>query len=201
MAMAYIALQGHTQAGPAPSGAKRRGRRQSAISAMRRTDEHRLHPSSYLHLSSIVCEPRGSPGGCSRGVLRGHPRCATRSTVAPRQGLLDDCFKQNPQVGKQEEPVPGVHNSQWVASPGERSVKDPRSWPDRRRPVHRPGNHRHAPRRNENATTPLARIPHRPGERATLLGERCGNGACRQAVHPIPRGLRRKPSHTHDWPT
>ena len=56
--------------------------------------------------------------------------------IAQRHGirtmviLLDDCFKQNPQVGKQEEPIPGVHNSQWVASPGERRVKDPRSWAD-----------------------------------------------------------------------
>jgi len=61
--------------------------------------------------------------------------------IAQRHGirtmviLLDDCFKQNPQVGRQEDPIPGVHNSQWVASPGERSVKDPRSWPDLERYV------------------------------------------------------------------
>jgi endo-1,4-beta-mannosidase len=42
--------------------------------------------------------------------------------------LLDDCFKQDPKVGKQLPPEPGVHNSQWVASPGAGMVKDPRSW-------------------------------------------------------------------------
>jgi hypothetical protein len=44
--------------------------------------------------------------------------------------LFDDCFKQNPKVGPQEAPVPGVHNSQWVASPGEATVKDRRAWGD-----------------------------------------------------------------------
>jgi hypothetical protein len=54
--------------------------------------------------------------------------------IADRQGiktvvvLLDDCFKQDPHAGKQDDPIPGVHNSQWVASPGERMVKDRHTW-------------------------------------------------------------------------
>lgn len=44
--------------------------------------------------------------------------------------LLDDCFKQDPKLGKQLEPEPGVHNSQWVASPGQRIVKDAAAWGD-----------------------------------------------------------------------
>lgn len=43
--------------------------------------------------------------------------------------LFDDCFKPEPRVGKQEEPVPGVHNSQWVRSPGVRRAGDASCWP------------------------------------------------------------------------
>jgi hypothetical protein len=43
--------------------------------------------------------------------------------------LFDDCFKPEPRVGKQEEPEPGVHNSQWVKSPGDKRVKDRAGWP------------------------------------------------------------------------
>jgi hypothetical protein len=56
--------------------------------------------------------------------------------IADRHGiktlviLLDDCFKQNPHVGKQDDPIPGVHNSQWVASPGKRMVQDAGRWGD-----------------------------------------------------------------------
>jgi len=42
--------------------------------------------------------------------------------------LFDDCFKPEPAVGKQEEPVPGVHNSQWVMSPGMKRLGDPAAW-------------------------------------------------------------------------
>jgi len=34
--------------------------------------------------------------------------------------LLDDCFLPEPKLGTQPEPVPGVHNSQWTSSPGEK---------------------------------------------------------------------------------
>lgn len=32
--------------------------------------------------------------------------------------LFDDCWKGNWQIGTQPDPIPGVHNSQWVQSPG-----------------------------------------------------------------------------------
>ena len=42
--------------------------------------------------------------------------------------LFDDCFIQDPVVGKQPGPIPGVHNSRWTASPGsKRKQKD--NWP------------------------------------------------------------------------
>jgi hypothetical protein len=45
--------------------------------------------------------------------------------------LFDDCAfaGKDPYLGKQEDPVPGVHNSGWVPSPGRRRVIDRRYWP------------------------------------------------------------------------
>jgi len=37
---------------------------------------------------------------------------------------------REPYLGKQDEPVPGVHNSGWVPSPGLKRVVDHRVWPD-----------------------------------------------------------------------
>ena len=55
--------------------------------------------------------------------------------IADRHGisvvviLFDDCFKPEPRVGKQDDPEPGVHNSQWVQSPGVRRRGDRAAWP------------------------------------------------------------------------
>lgn len=42
--------------------------------------------------------------------------------------LFDDCWNQEPKLGTQEPPIPGVHNSRWVASPGRSRVLDKSSW-------------------------------------------------------------------------
>jgi hypothetical protein len=42
--------------------------------------------------------------------------------------LFDDCWNQQPQLGKQPQPKPGVHNSGWVQSPGSECVVDPDTW-------------------------------------------------------------------------
>jgi endo-1,4-beta-mannosidase len=42
--------------------------------------------------------------------------------------LFDDCFIPEPVRGKQDEPIPGVHNSRWTASPGV-SMKVQGKWP------------------------------------------------------------------------
>jgi len=55
-------------------------------------------------------------------------------SVADRHGigamiiLLDDCFKQDPQPGPQASPIAGMHNSQWVASPGSVMTGEPATW-------------------------------------------------------------------------
>ena len=43
--------------------------------------------------------------------------------------IFDDCWNANPNPGKQPAPVPGVHNSGWLQSPGSAAVNDPRQWP------------------------------------------------------------------------
>jgi len=45
--------------------------------------------------------------------------------------LFDDCAfaGREPYLGKQENPIPGVHNSGWVPSPGPQRVTEKRYWP------------------------------------------------------------------------
>ena len=42
--------------------------------------------------------------------------------------LFDDCWNDDPQLGKQPAPKPGIHNSGWVQSPGSKLVTDSSSW-------------------------------------------------------------------------
>ncbi len=46
--------------------------------------------------------------------------------------LFDDCAfaGKQPYLGKQDDPVPGVHNSAWTPSPGHQRVVDKAAWPD-----------------------------------------------------------------------
>jgi hypothetical protein len=43
--------------------------------------------------------------------------------------LFDECWNDTPKLGKQPEPIPGVHNSQWVRCPGQPMVLNKTSWP------------------------------------------------------------------------
>jgi hypothetical protein len=43
--------------------------------------------------------------------------------------LFDSCWDPEPQLGKQRDPRPGVHNSGWVQSPGAAALKDPAQLP------------------------------------------------------------------------
>ena len=42
--------------------------------------------------------------------------------------LLDDCWNDNPKIGKQLAPAPGVHNSGWLQCPGIGTVADSNAW-------------------------------------------------------------------------
>jgi hypothetical protein len=58
-------------------------------------------------------------------------------SIAARQGIsvmpvfFDDCAfaGREPYLGQQDEPLPGIHNSGWTASPGRSRVLDEASWP------------------------------------------------------------------------
>jgi hypothetical protein len=42
--------------------------------------------------------------------------------------LFDDCWHDNPKLGVQPDPRPGVHNSGWVKGPGTKLLKDQSEW-------------------------------------------------------------------------
>ena len=43
--------------------------------------------------------------------------------------LFDDCWHSGPLLGPQPPPVPGVHNSRWLQSPGCEAIDDAAGWP------------------------------------------------------------------------
>jgi len=50
---------------------------------------------------------------------------ADRHHIKPMFVLFDSCWDPNPKLGLQHPPVPGVHNSGWVQSPGAAALADP----------------------------------------------------------------------------
>lgn len=53
---------------------------------------------------------------------------AKKHKIRPLFCIFDDCWNTNPQIGKQPEPTPGVHNSGWVQSPSSAIVTEPKEW-------------------------------------------------------------------------
>jgi cellulase (glycosyl hydrolase family 5) len=53
-------------------------------------------------------------------------RVADKHGIKPTLVLFDSVWDPNPQVGKQREPKPGVHNSGWLQSPGANALQDQR---------------------------------------------------------------------------
>jgi hypothetical protein len=43
--------------------------------------------------------------------------------------LFDSCWEADPKLGPQHPPIPGIHNSGWVQSPGKRRLHDPAAEP------------------------------------------------------------------------
>jgi hypothetical protein len=54
---------------------------------------------------------------------------AAKHHIKPLLVLFDSCWDANPQLGKQRDPRPGVHNSGWVQSPGTKALQDPAQYP------------------------------------------------------------------------
>jgi hypothetical protein len=49
--------------------------------------------------------------------------------IRPLFVFFDSCWDPNPHLGKQHAPVPGVHNSGWVQSPGAKALEDKSQYP------------------------------------------------------------------------
>jgi hypothetical protein len=50
---------------------------------------------------------------------------AAKHHIRPLLVLFDSCWETNPRLGPQHPPIPGVHNSGWVQSPGATGLTDP----------------------------------------------------------------------------
>ena len=49
---------------------------------------------------------------------------AAKHHIRPLLVLFDSCWETNPHLGPQHPPIPGVHNSGWVQSPGKARLMD-----------------------------------------------------------------------------
>ena len=54
---------------------------------------------------------------------------AAKHRIKPLFVLFDSCWDPNPVLGPQHPPIPGVHNSGWVQSPGLPALRDPSQEP------------------------------------------------------------------------
>ena len=54
--------------------------------------------------------------------------CA-KHKIRPMLVLFDSCWDPFPKLGKQHDPVPGIHNSGWVQSPGADALSDVSQYP------------------------------------------------------------------------
>lgn len=54
---------------------------------------------------------------------------ADKHHIHPVLVLFDSCWEAAPKLGPQHPPIPGVHNSGWVQSPGEPTLKDASQYP------------------------------------------------------------------------
>jgi hypothetical protein len=54
---------------------------------------------------------------------------AARHHIRPLFVLFDSCWDPLPHLGLQDPPIPGVHNSGWVQSPGATALADPKQYP------------------------------------------------------------------------
>ena len=55
---------------------------------------------------------------------------AAKHRIKPLFVLFDSCWEPNPHLGPQHPPIPGVHNSGWVQSPGLARLDDPSVYPE-----------------------------------------------------------------------
>ncbi len=71
---------------------------------------------------------QGDPDGFKRR-LDAFLAIAAKHHIRPLLVLFDSCWDPNPQLGPQHPPVPGIHNSGWVQSPGKERLLNPADEP------------------------------------------------------------------------
>ncbi len=54
---------------------------------------------------------------------------AHKHHIRPIFVLFDSCWDPDPKLGPQHPPIPGIHNSGWVQSPGMSALRDPAQYP------------------------------------------------------------------------
>ncbi len=66
---------------------------------------------------------QGDPEGFTKR-LNAFLAIAAKHHIKPLLVLFDSCWEPNPHLGPQHPPIPGVHNSGWVQSPGKQRLLD-----------------------------------------------------------------------------
>lgn len=84
----------------------------------------------FLHDLAYAEDPEGFKRRISEFLT-----IAARHGIRPVFVLFDSCWDPDPVIGPQHRPIPGVHNSGWVQSPGRRDLIDPAQDPRFRRYV------------------------------------------------------------------
>jgi hypothetical protein len=74
----------------------------------------------YLHDLAYEQDPEGF-----KRRMDAFLTIASRHGIRPLFVLFDSCWDPNPVIGPQHRPIPGVHNSGWVQSPGRADLIDP----------------------------------------------------------------------------
>ena len=77
----------------------------------------------YLHDLAWEQSPTGF-----KARLDNFLKIASGNKISTLLVLFDDCWNSDPKIGKQPDPIPGVHNSGWVQSPGIAKVLDSLTW-------------------------------------------------------------------------
>jgi hypothetical protein len=73
----------------------------------------------FLHDQLWVQDPAGL-----KQRLDSFLKIAERHHIRPIFVLFDSCWETNPHLGPQHPPIPGIHNSGWVQSPGKARLLD-----------------------------------------------------------------------------
>jgi hypothetical protein len=76
----------------------------------------------YLHDLLWAQDPKGFTARLDQFLA-----IADRHGIRPVFVLFDSCWDPDPKLGPQHRPIPGVHNSGWVQSPGRDDLVDPRN--------------------------------------------------------------------------